>query len=451
MKRIIIFLIFAAFLMSSAAQAFFSKPGIDETINKMNLEKNSVVSISVKNVKTGRNVYTKNPHQFLNPASSLKTYTFMTSLAASGKDYAFKTAVYKDDKNNVYIRLGADPLLTNQDLRELIRSAKAKEAFKNVNKIYIEEGVIDKTPYPDGWMTDDTWPFMPKISPYTLDKNTANITLTVSQNSKTITILQADKYKMPVINELEVGAVNDIQISKAGGMEVEMLHLKGTVEEDTILQIPVSNPKIYFVVSLYEILKKENIAYNQTIYFTDVAPLNLKQIASVEHTITEAGKEILQNSDCFVSEVVFRVGAGKYFNKAKASTKDGVEMFYDLARKYGLYTPDISLYDGSGVSRYNMMNTDWMTDALIYAYNNVNIKDYMAKPGEGTLKRRLRHLNGKVWAKTGTLKGVSSLSGYVDAKNGSTYAFAIIIQNFNKKPSEIKGFEDDLIDDIFKL
>ncbi len=453
MKKITTLLILAIFLISPASvgQACCLKPGINETIKKLDLEKNSVVSISVKNVKNGKNVYVKDQHKLLNPASSLKIYTFIASLAALGENYTFKTAVSKDSKNNLYIRLGADPLLTSQNLRELIQNAQVKEALKNVDKIYIEEGIIDKTPYPDGWMSDDIWPFMPKISPYTLDKNTIRLELGLPQNDKSIIISQPDKYKLPFINELKIGAVNDIQISKAEGMDVEVLNFKGTIGEDTTLEIPVSNPKVYFVSSLYEIFKKENIIYDKPIYFTDSAPANLKQIAQVEHTIQEAGREILQNSDCFVSEVVFRVAAGRYFNKPKATTKDGVTMFYEYFKKCGLDTSDISLYDGSGVSRYNLMTVDWMTQGLIYAYNNINIQDYLAQPNQGTLQRRLRHLQGRLWAKTGTLKGVSSLSGYVNAKNGSMYTFAIVVQNFNKKPSEIKGFEDDLIDDIFKL
>ena len=56
---------------------------------------------------------------------------------------------------------------------------------------------------------------------------------------------------------------------------------------------------------------------------------------------------------------------------------------------------------------------------------------------DGTMRNRLRNseAHGNLRAKTGSLTGVSSLAGYVKAKNGHQYAFVIINQNFlsNKK------------------
>jgi D-alanyl-D-alanine carboxypeptidase/D-alanyl-D-alanine-endopeptidase (penicillin-binding protein 4) len=49
---------------------------------------------------------------------------------------------------------------------------------------------------------------------------------------------------------------------------------------------------------------------------------------------------------------------------------------------------------------------------------------------------------GNVHAKTGTIKGVSNLSGYVTAKNGHLLAFSIMIQNFVEEYSKARKFQD---------
>ena len=70
---------------------------------------------------------------------------------------------------------------------------------------------------------------------------------------------------------------------------------------------------------------------------------------------------------------------------------------------------------------------------LRYAYNNKRIYDNLmpALPiagQDGTLEKRMirKPAQGHVFAKTGTVTGVSSLAGYVTASNGHLLAFAII-------------------------
>jgi len=54
---------------------------------------------------------------------------------------------------------------------------------------------------------------------------------------------------------------------------------------------------------------------------------------------------------------------------------------------------------------------------------------------DGTLANRFLNgpLKGKVYAKTGTLDEVNSLSGYVTAASGNTLAFSIFVNN--RRPS----------------
>ena len=58
------------------------------------------------------------------------------------------------------------------------------------------------------------------------------------------------------------------------------------------------------------------------------------------------------------------------------------------------------------------------------------ILHWLAKPGEaGTLKNKCLDYKGRLWAKTGTLKDVKALSGYIKTISGKTYAFSILCNN----------------------
>ncbi len=90
---------------------------------------------------------------------------------------------------------------------------------------------------------------------------------------------------------------------------------------------------------------------------------------------------------------------------------------------------DFIQVDGSGLSYENKSNCKVQIDLLKLMYSDAAFNDYkmlLAQPGEvGTLKERLSSLQGKLFAKTGTLKRTASLSGFVETKAG-TVVFCIL-------------------------
>lgn len=455
-KFLKIFLILAFCLTSVRANAGFINfathnpfNGINRMISDIDLNKQSTISISVKNLQTGAQVYSKNQNKLVHPASSLKVLTFASALATLGEDYQFSTTIFADKNNNLYIRLGADPLLTSADLKDLAEKLKKNYNTLKINKIYIDDTIIDKTSYPDGWMSDDLYPNTPLISPYTLNNNSTTVKLLVPNKGHNVTILQPNPYKHSFINELKPGAENSVELKKTTNADNPIIHLVGTIAYDDEIVVPVSNPKYNFVSNFNYALGSAGIGYNSRFEFAKT-PQNAVEIAQVGHSIKTVGSKILKESDNFASEIVFKVAGAKFKNKTQGSTLDGIEMFCDYYKRLGFETEDIKISDASGISRYNLVSAEWMSSVLVKLFNTTNIKNYLAQPNEGTMAKRLRHLSGKIWVKTGTLKGVSALSGLVQTRSGKELVFFINISNFNKTPSAIKSFEDDLLDEIWK-
>ncbi|GAA2701198.1 D-alanyl-D-alanine carboxypeptidase [Micromonospora olivasterospora] len=109
--------------------------------------------------------------------------------------------------------------------------------------------------------------------------------------------------------------------------------------------------------------------------------------------------------------------------------------------------------DGSGLSRRNMIPAAQFA-ALLHAVRSEPWFDawYAALPVAGnadrfvggTLRSRMRGTPaaGNVHAKTGSLTGVSSLSGYVTAADGHLLAFSVVLNNY--VASSVKGLEDQI-------
>lgn len=440
--------IFLALMLTLNIGTYASAYGasLKKTIKKMNLDENSIVSVSVRRLDSGKEVYAQNENKYLHPASSLKVFTFAPALEVLGGDYEFSTKIYKYN-NDYYVKLGADPLLTSADLRKLISEFKDNPTVGKINKIYIDDTIIDKVAYPEGWGSDDIYPSAPMISPYIINGNKVKVKFVIRKGEKTPSILQNDFVKFAFINNLTVGSSEPFKMQKIDEDSAIFL-LSGGISADKEITIPVDNPKFYFIANLDSALDKEKINYEKQFYFAKT-PSDALEVAGVGHSIEAVAKRILQNSDNYSAEVLFKVAGGKYTQTEKpATTADGIKMFYDFYEKTGFDMSDIKIVDGSGLSRYNLATTSWLSDALIYIDKFTPLRNYMAVPDVGTLSKRLRHLNGVLWAKTGTLNGVSSLSGYIQTYKNKELVFSVIIMNFNEKPSVIKGFEDEIIDKL---
>ena len=107
--------------------------------------------------------------------------------------------------------------------------------------------------------------------------------------------------------------------------------------------------------------------------------------------------------------------------------------------------------DGSGLSRNNLATPRTLVTTL-RAMHTAKGKDiFLASlpiAGEtGTLKNRLRYTSaqGTVKAKTGTLRGVRALSGYVDTAYGTIAFSAIANQPTNRSDSSLVKALDEIV------
>ena len=437
MKKILLSLI-ALFLVQTSIQA----NEIDRYIKKSDFELKSTVSIYAQNDK--KVIYKKNSKKLLNPASILKTLTFGASYLVLGDDYKFETILYRDNLNNYYVKLGGDVLLTKNDLADLFSSIKKCK----INNIYIDDSIIEKTNYPNSWMQEDTFPNERAITPYIVDNYKIEIAIKRSSLATLIDIIQNDSYKIPIINQLKLGNNQDYKIEKMYGEDSSILSFSGTISKDEIIYLPVLKPEINFNIKLREAIEKTGINYPNKIEIKKL-PQNAIRISSVSHNINDISKNILLNSDNFSAETVFKVAAAKYINYSHSATlDDAVKMFEEIFKDE--WSEGIKIADGSGVSRYNLVNAEFIVNCLNKLFKNERYKNLLATANQGTLSNRLIFLEGNLRAKTGTLSNMSSIAGVLNTKKGMDTVFAIIVQNSPKRKAILKNFENNIITILYR-
>lgn len=174
-----------------------------------------------------------------------------------------------------------------------------------------------------------------------------------------------------------------------------------------------------------------------------------RSVCCITHTIDEVLQPLLKNSQNIYAECLFYQIAA-FSGQKNAGRKQAAGLINELIARLGLEPDRYQIADGSGLSLYNYVTPELLVRLLNYAYSNPSIFQhlYPALPVagvDGTLSRRMQETRayGNVHAKTGTLYGISTLAGYLTARNGHVLSFCIMNQGISAG-REGRDFQDEV-------
>ena len=349
------------------------------------------ISIKVVAVETGEVIYAKNAHKLHHPASTTKLFTAATALAKLGSDYQFETTLYTDESTetqaigNIYFKGSADPVLQSNDIVKLCDTL-VQTGIKLIHgDIVVDETYFDNVREGPGWMWDDK-------------------PLRISALS---------------IRNVEPDA-------KTGSRAIACGHLLKTI----LMQ------------------KGINIGGQVT---TGKVPSDARSIAKhLSPPLADIIKLMNKPSDNWIAEMLFKA-IGAEVKGEPGTWKKGRETVDEFLGEIMEELPAHRFVDGSGLSRYNLLNAELLTKLLIYMYHNFELMpEYMASLPiagvDGTLKNRMQGMYAEkvLRAKTGTLSGVSALSGYTKTADGEVFAFGILISHYVGSATTARGIQDKI-------
>ncbi len=151
--------------------------------------------------------------------------------------------------------------------------------------------------------------------------------------------------------------------------------------------------------------------------------------ASLQEIVDEINRE---SHNLYAEVLVRQLGRAS----GTGSSFCGLLQIQELLDEVGVDRTSYDIADGSGLSNYNRATPATITALLRHAATAPWGEAYRASlpvsgASNGTLKSRFRGsaLEGKVFAKTGTLNHADALSGYMEAASGQTLVFSIIVND----------------------
>ncbi len=438
---------------------------------------NAVAGIYVRSCKTGETIFKYNESKNLIPASLTKLFTTATALDYLKSDFKYSTKLYLDGDiskdgeftGNIIIRAVGDPTLSekfgtdiNLVLDSWARSISAMGVKKINGNIICDDTYFDAQFYPPGWSVDDL------IEAYAAPVSAVS----VFDNSIKIKITAGDSVGMKASNSIEpennfirvhcdvltVSQDKPEEISVARNKEFEIIEISGQIPFDsnktssTTVELPVLNPTEFLLKLFKEHLANNDIVFTGALfdYASAGFELNYLDLTSLTNYQSPPLASIIRNintySNNLAAEMLLKT-VGKE-GTGKGSFDSGIEMVKKFCSGLGIPSEKLILYDGSGLSRYNLVQPKYVVDLLFKIYfskqRDVFINS-LARPGrEGTLKRRITNSSAekRVFAKTGSMNNVSNLAGYVITADGEYLAFAIMISNFTAPATLAQNIQD---------
>lgn len=176
-------------------------------------------------------------------------------------------------------------------------------------------------------------------------------------------------------------------------------------------------------------------------------PATAETVCERTHTIDQVLLPMMKRSDNLFAESLFYQIAARS-GRRYAGRKQATSYVNGLIAGLGLHPSAYQIADGSGLSLYNYLSPELLVALLRHAYRHSAVYSHLLPSLpvagiDGTLRRRMKSgpACGNVCAKTGTVEGVSTLSGYCTAPDGHTYCFSIMNQGI-RHTSTGRNFQD---------
>jgi len=444
----------------------------------------ALFGIKVVSLDTGQVLFAENAEKLLVPASNMKLYTVAAALDRLGPDFRFTTSVYTRERPDAKGKVRGDLIIYGRgdptfatrfnggDYFKAIDDLAARIAAAGVRQIegdlIGDESYFTGPPRGAGWEWDDLqWYYGADISALTVNDNA--IDLFVKPGARVgdrciVTTGPAFAQGVPGLPSANAspvlltsaattsprGVKRELVIDRP--IEDQVLHVRGTLPLDDpgfTASVSVKRPALVFASMLRSSLERQGVRIKGRTTVSDAqaremlqTPFDAAQLIEIARRdsppFSEIAAHTLKPSQNLYTELILRT-LGKQFPplEPKPTTAEaGISVVRKFLGEAGVDTSHLSLVDGSGLARQNLITAEATVQLLTYMSRHRHAQFYRdAQPiagVDGTLRNRLKGTiaAGNVRAKTGTLGNVSGLSGYVTSAAGERLVFSMIVNHY---------------------
>jgi D-alanyl-D-alanine carboxypeptidase/D-alanyl-D-alanine-endopeptidase (penicillin-binding protein 4) len=368
-------------------------------------------ALMIYNPLTEDTIISINASESMIPASNTKLFTTAVALELMGGDYLLSTRIMADDSDfsdgiiegNIYIKGFGNPTFESDDLDSLVNELYRSGLRKITGDVVGDDTYFDNVYSRDDWINDERANVnLPPIS-----------ALVINRNRTTVVRKRRGRYRTYFVN--------------------------------------INNPPLFAAKKLKEKLSSYGIEVDGNPVSLQ-APDSVKNLVESSISLRELLQKINKRSDNFLAECLFKT-IGAVYSGQQGNSFFSTQAILSYIRDNGIYSEGTQIVDGSGISRFDQVTAGALTGLLEKIYFNIkNYQDFynsLSVAGvDGTLKDRMvgTSAENNFRGKTGTLNGVSSVSGYITTADGDDLIVCIIFEFKKDGARKYRDIQDRIIE-----
>ncbi|RRO18385.1 D-alanyl-D-alanine carboxypeptidase/D-alanyl-D-alanine-endopeptidase [Saccharopolyspora rhizosphaerae] len=412
--------------------------------------------VVVRDPATDEVLYSRQATDRATPASNAKLFTAAAALEALGPDHRFRTQVLSDGaqqgatlQGDLYLRGTGDPTLLATDYDRLAAQIAEQGVREVRGRLLADDTWFDDVPLGTGWAWDDEpYSYSAPVSALSaapdtdFDAGSAIVRVTPTSPGQAPSVaLDPGTGALTVDNRAITTADGEADITTTRDHHSGRVVVTGTIPAgaDPVEEwIAVPDATAYATDVFARALAARGISVTGT--GEGAAPQGARELAGRESMpLRELLVPFLKLSNNGHAEVLVKAMGRE--RAGEGSWAAGTRVLTEELRGLGLNADALRMVDGSGLSRMDGLTPDQLAVLLDNAAQRPwaqVFRDALPIAGEpdrmvgGTLRNRMVGTAAahNVHAKTGSLTGVTSLSGYVTTADGRELVFSVVFNDF---------------------
>jgi D-alanyl-D-alanine carboxypeptidase/D-alanyl-D-alanine-endopeptidase (penicillin-binding protein 4) len=415
----------------------------------------TTVTCKVVDLQTGRVVFEKDSGRLLVPASNLKIYTSACALDTLEPTTTFATRLVATGKcsaghlqGDLVLVGGGNAMLTSAELLRL-----ADRVVDELQIARIDGRVlVDNTRYASplkgpGWMwDDDPDDYNMSITPLMVDFNVLTVRLTPQGNRVHAALAPASPFPPIQFVDQTVSEAGP-RVTRAPFTETILIADRGPLEKVRETKLTMHDPGRWVAGMLQQMLTERGVQFGDGANHSEGDKCregDERDFAELVHDGVDLATTLNhfhEESENAVGEVLLHeIAIARGVRRPR--WKDAAQCVSTwLVENAGLEPGSFRYVDGSGLSRYNLISADSAVDLLSFMDQHRHARVFRdSLPKYEVDLGEIEGADGstpsdnpgssRVSAKSGSMTGVSTSSGYVTTLGNRQLAFSILANGF---------------------
>ena len=376
--------------------------------------------------------YGRNPNTLLMPASNRKLFTAAAVASCIGFDHQFSTELWLDG-DDVVLRGGGDPSLGGRYafdrdavFQPFLDALRARGIAEIKGDVVADASRFDRSILPAGWEWDDLFYYYAvPVDALAYNENVVG----VMADDCVKPVIATDPAFIPATAKVTCAEEKEpsVRADKSNALTIE-----GEMPWHYQTLAAVSDPALYAGQAFADALRQAGIRVRGTVRVNSAPRVWGERMASIPSPfVSDLLAVVLKPSQNLYAETLLKNLSAEGAPASYAASLEVERRF--LIGEAGLESGEFRFQDGSGLSSHDLVTPGAVVKLLRWMDDPSRRGAWwqlLAAPGEeGTLRRRLLPLAGRFRGKTGSISGVSSLSGIVRGANGGTRYFSIVLNH----------------------